>query len=332
MKTKRIDAVITWVNGNDPEHQKKRARAQSQISEADGSHVERTALDSTRFGDCGELYYNIRLLRINAPWIRIIHLITDNQRPEWLDKTEETRLGVRLVSHEEIFDGYTHVLPTFNSLSIETVMHRIDGLSDRFIYLNDDVFIVRPTREQDYFRGDQPIFRGWVRARKYGSFWKKMLFERFASPGRIYPDESHQVGLIGTRMGREKVLRFQKQIVNLFHTPQPIVLESYAAAMAPRLERNIGFKFRSSKQFYPVGLYANLLFQKERCSIISPDVAYFDPTVDESLSQERISEKMNAPNVKHACFQSLDEFDETSRKTALAFLDRRACPTRNDYY
>lgn len=323
---KSIDAVITWVNGKDPEHQEKRASALAKISEVDRSNFERSAQDSTRFDDCGELYYNIRLLRINAPWISTIYLITDNQIPEWLDKTEEERLGVRLVSHEEIFDGYTHFLPTFNSLSIETVMHRIDGLADRFIYLNDDVFIVHPTREEDYFREDRPLIRGWVRTRKYQNFLERMFFENLVLPGKVYPDESHQIGRVGTRMGEENILRGRKYVVNIFHTPHPIVRESYAAAMAPRIERNVVYKFRDAKQFNPVALYANLLFQKNRCSIVSPDYAYFEPNVYESLSQKFISEKINASGVKHACFQSLDKFDETSRKEALAFFEAISSP------
>jgi len=322
-----IDAVITWVNGNDPEHQAKRSHALAEVFEGKEVHFEQGATSSTRFSDCGELYYNIHLLRINSPWIAKIYLITDNQRPEWLNREEEKKLGVQLVSHEEIFDGFTHFLPTFNSLSIETVMHRISGLSDRFIYLNDDSFVVSPTREEDYFSRSQPIFRGWVRTRRYRSRLEKLLFENLISPKHIYPDESHHSGLVGLRMGREKILRGRKHIVNLFHTPHPIVRTSYAAAMESRLDSNAKFKFRSEEQFAPVPLYANLLFQKRQCKVISPDVAYFSPDIEQSLSRERISASVNASGVKHACFQSLDEYDDVSRRAALSFLEEISSPT-----
>lgn len=178
-----------------------------------------------------------------------------------------------------------------------------------------------PTREEDYFHGSQPVFRGAVRTRKYRNLLEKLIFENLISPKRIYPDESHQIGLVGSRIGREKVFRGRKHIVNLFHTPHPIVRTSYAAAMESRINLNTGFKFRSKEQFAPVPLYANLLFQNNHCIIISPDVAYFSSITHETLSYESISEIVNAMGVKHACFQSLDEYDEASRSAAIAFLE-----------
>ena len=42
------------------------------------------------------------------------------------------------VTHEEIFVNKSH-LPTFSSPAIEAHIHRIPGLSQNFIYFNDDV-------------------------------------------------------------------------------------------------------------------------------------------------------------------------------------------------
>ncbi len=226
---------------------------------------------------CGEIFYNIRLLRINAPWIGKIYLITDNQRPEWLGSTEERQFGVQLVSHEEIFHGYTHFLPTFNSTSIETALHRIDGLSDRFIYLNDDFFITHPTKEEDYFRGDQPLFRGWVRKRRYRSLLEKAFFENLVSPRRVYPDESHHEGMIANRMGSEKIFRGRKHIVNLFHAPSPIVRNSYAEIMESRIDHNARFKFRSPKQFRPLSLYAKYSFPERAMRYCFSRYCLFSP-------------------------------------------------------
>ncbi len=323
MKSEEIDAVIAWVDGNDPVHQEKRARALAQIEGNKRLRLSRNASDPTRFADCGELYYNLRLLRLNAPWIRHIHLITDNQRPHWLNAAEEKRLGVRIVSHEEIFESYTACLPTFNSRSIETVMHRIVGLSDRFLYLNDDILIVQPVREADYFQGVKPIFRGWVRAKKHRGLLGKTLSKFRSTPKTTYPDESRHAGLVGIRLGLEegRILSGQTHRLGLFHTPHPIVRNSFAEIMEPRLEGNIGYTFRDNKQFSPVTLYANLLFQNQQCRVISPDLAYFAPDVDERLSQTTISEKVSVAGVRHACFQSLDEFDDASREAARAYLE-----------
>lgn len=61
MKSEEIDAVIAWVDGNDPVHQEKRARALAQIEGNKRLRLSRNASDPTRFADCGELYYNLRL-------------------------------------------------------------------------------------------------------------------------------------------------------------------------------------------------------------------------------------------------------------------------------
>jgi len=42
-------------------------------------------------------------------------------------------------------------LPTYNSRAIECHLHRIEGLSERFIYLNDDILLCGTTTEADYF-------------------------------------------------------------------------------------------------------------------------------------------------------------------------------------
>ena len=43
------------------------------------------------------------------------------------------------------------------------MIHRIPNLADRFLYLNDDIFVGRPQRPEDYFDGDAPILRGTLR-------------------------------------------------------------------------------------------------------------------------------------------------------------------------
>ena len=47
------------------------------------------------------------------------------------------------MTHKEIFANPDH-LPTFSSPAIEINMHRIPGLSNQFIYSNDDYFLMRP--------------------------------------------------------------------------------------------------------------------------------------------------------------------------------------------
>ena len=67
--------------------------------------------------------------------------------PAWLDTD---RPDVTVVSHREMF-GDTGLLPTFNSQAIESRLHRIPGLAEHFLYLNDDVFLGRPVAPTMFF-------------------------------------------------------------------------------------------------------------------------------------------------------------------------------------
>lgn len=59
---------------------------------------------------------------------------------------------LKIVTHEEIFDDHSH-LPTFSSAAIEANLHKIKGLSDKFLYLNDDIFLGQPVWPNDFLSG-----------------------------------------------------------------------------------------------------------------------------------------------------------------------------------
>ncbi|MFE9500585.1 stealth family protein [Streptomyces collinus] len=103
-----IDAVYTWVDGQDPAWLRRRA-------EVTGEAYHEEAANAARYISRDELRYSLRSLHQNAPWIRTICLVTDEQMPQWLD-TSVPRLKV--VSHENIFTN-PELLPTFNSHAIE---------------------------------------------------------------------------------------------------------------------------------------------------------------------------------------------------------------------
>ncbi|WP_436774416.1 stealth family protein [Yinghuangia sp. YIM S09857] len=135
-----IDVVYTWVDGTDPEWAKRKAEVQGTV------YHEESASDA-RFLSRDELRYSVRSLHAFAPWVRCVHIVTDDQTPAWL---AEGQTSVRTVSHREIFSDSTH-LPTFNSHSIESQLHHIDGLSEHFLYFNDDMFLGRPIAPQAFF-------------------------------------------------------------------------------------------------------------------------------------------------------------------------------------
>ncbi|GAB3238403.1 stealth family protein [Glycomyces halotolerans] len=138
-----IDAVYTWVDGADHAWLRRRAAA-------DRSPYHAESAGESRFTDREELRYSLRSLHSNAPWIRHVYLVTDDQRPHWLAPDAP---GITVVDHRELFDDHD-CLPTFNSHAIETQLHRIDGLSEHFLYFNDDMFIGRPVGPQLFFEAN----------------------------------------------------------------------------------------------------------------------------------------------------------------------------------
>ncbi len=135
-----IDAVYTWVDHTDPVWAQRRAQASDSTYHAESA-------SAARFISRDELRYSLRSLHLFAPWIRNIYVVTDDQTPDWLDTTQP---NIKVVSHREIFAD-TSALPVFNSHAIESQLHHIDGLSEHFLYFNDDMFLGRPVEPQVFF-------------------------------------------------------------------------------------------------------------------------------------------------------------------------------------
>lgn len=135
-----IDVVYTWVDGHDPRWIELRSAAK-------GEDLHEESASLSRFLDRAELKYSLRSLYANAPWINHIYIVTAGQRPSWLESDVE---GLTVIDHRDIFSDAKH-LPTFNSHSIESQLHHIPGLSEHFIYLNDDMFIGRPILPTQFF-------------------------------------------------------------------------------------------------------------------------------------------------------------------------------------
>lgn len=57
---------------------------------------------------------------------------------------------ISIVDHRAIIAE--EFLPTFNSHVIEAHLHKINGLSEHFIYFNDDVFVGRPLHPGHFFK------------------------------------------------------------------------------------------------------------------------------------------------------------------------------------
>jgi hypothetical protein len=139
-----IDAVYTWVDGDDPEWIESKRRLEAKLQ---GIEYHEEANHAARFRSRDELKYSLRSLEMYAPWFRKIFLVTNGQRPSWLN-VDDPR--IELVTHDDIYDDKSN-LPTFNSNSIISRLHHIPGLSEHYVYINDDVFFGRPVSPDQFF-------------------------------------------------------------------------------------------------------------------------------------------------------------------------------------
>ncbi|MEY2878416.1 MAG: hypothetical protein RLZZ15_796 [Verrucomicrobiota bacterium] len=157
----RLDVVYTWVDGGEAGFQ----RRLREFSTAPA------ATNAERYRDPAELLrHSLRSMETFFPDFGRVFLVTARpQVPAWLDRAHP-RLSV--VHHDAFFDD-PGALPAFNSNVIESFLHRVPGVTPRFLYLNDDYFFGAPCSSADFVAPDG-------RPRVCGSFFG----ERFRA--RVY--------------------------------------------------------------------------------------------------------------------------------------------------
>ena len=142
-----IDIVILWVDGSDPAWLEKKSK-----------YAPPAAKDSNsvnRYRDWGLLPYWFRCIEKHAPWVRKVHFVTWGHVPAFLN-LNAPKLNV--VKHTDFIPA--EYLPTFSSHAIEMNIHRIPDLAEHFIYFNDDMFLLRPMAEENFFRNGLPCTCG----------------------------------------------------------------------------------------------------------------------------------------------------------------------------
>ncbi|MDL2214901.1 stealth conserved region 3 domain-containing protein [Dysgonomonas sp. OttesenSCG-928-M03] len=138
-----IDIVLTWVDGNNDIWRSRYDQYKGDDKAGDQREI--------RFRDWELLKYWFRGIDTFAPWVRTIHFVTSGEFPEWLDISHPK---LNWVKHEDFIP--TEFLPTFNINAIETNLHRIEGLSECFIFFNDDIFLTKRSHPDDFFKDGLP--------------------------------------------------------------------------------------------------------------------------------------------------------------------------------
>ena len=134
----KIDFVLPWVDGNDKAWQEEKNKYSGKKTDS-GNCPE-------RYRDWEQLKYWFRGVEKYANWVNKIFFVTCGQKPEWLNEKNEKLV---LIEHSDYIPK--EYLPTFSSHTIELNMNRIPGLSEQFVYFNDDVFIINEVKKNDFF-------------------------------------------------------------------------------------------------------------------------------------------------------------------------------------
>lgn len=229
-----VDAVVTWVDGGDRMHAEKR---REWLARTNAPLLKKAAIP-LRFSDYGELRYCLRSIRHHAPWVRTIFLVTDDQVPSFIDAKAAALLGLRIVDHRTVFRRCSQFLPTFNSCAIETMMWQIPGLSEHFLYFNDDTFLCRALKPRDFFRDDKVILRG----------------RRVDWTTRITSNTHGRAQLRGAALTGADM---QRGFIEA-HVPHPVrrsVLKSLATRLPEEFSLNAARRFRDRHTFSPIAMH-----------------------------------------------------------------------------
>lgn len=151
-----MDAVITYVDGNDP------------VWKRDYEKTTNVPVMQKRFRDWGTLKYLLRGIESRMPFIGNVYLVVSHpsQVPVWVNQEQ-----LKIVLHKDIIPE--EFLPTFNCNPIEMHLHRIPGLDEQYLYFNDDMFPVGDCKSEDFFRDGKAVI-GYYRHLFASGMYKKI--------------------------------------------------------------------------------------------------------------------------------------------------------------
>ncbi len=138
----KIDFVILWVDGSDPKWLEEKKKYKPELDTVDAVN---------RYRDWENLKYWFRGVEKFAPWVNNIYFVTWGHLPKFLNTNHPK---IKIVNHRDIIDE--KYLPIYNSSGIEVNIFKIKGLSEKFVYFNDDVFLTDFVKPTDFFKDDLP--------------------------------------------------------------------------------------------------------------------------------------------------------------------------------
>ena len=306
-----VDAVITWVDGDDPAHAAKRQRFT-------GGAVHPNARSATRFASRGEIGYGVWSILTFCPFVDRVFVVTDDQRPQAVEALfadrPDWRDRVRIVDHRDLYREHADLLPVFSSRSIETMLFRIPDLAEHFIYLNDDIFIGRPVARDLFFRDGRPVLQG-----RLHRFPNPVLarLKAWVKPGPA------RAGFKDAQQRAARLVGVQDRYFLAEHRPHPMrrsTMEAFFDARPDLLRAQAAPRFRSADQFSPIGL-AHHLELLAGATVVPPSPSgYLKPT-SRPDKRAAVLDALRQGRLDTICIQSLDAMAPADQDAVVAALD-----------
>ena len=303
----KIDAVITWVDGSDPKYQlkhkgflKKRSDFKKQYMQAD------------------EIDFCVLSIIKHAPFIRKIFIVTDGQAPDLTETKKLVSLDkIKIVDHKEVFSGLEDFLPTFNIRSIDAVLYKIKDLSEKFIYFNDDMFLIKKSRPNDWFINDRAVLIGnW--AKTYNIQPLKKIAQLFKSALKSRPSFN------GAQSKAANIAGFNKKYFKSYHSGRPqikSVIKNFYDNNPKILIRQLSYKFRSDKQYMPYSLCWHLLIKKGQYESANKD-RLIEIEKIRNLGPEKLKKiLLDLDSNTAAQFLNIQDLNFASKETFKVFKD-----------
>ena len=317
----QVDAVITWVNGNDKNWQEKiNAYSETKINFSSKNHLK-------RYNSIGEIDIAIKSIIKFAPFVRNIFLVTDDQSPESFDSlrslAQEKDMNLELIDHKVIFRGYEEFLPTFNSCSIISMLFKIPDLAEHFIIFNDDTFLMKEVSVKDFFINGEPIIRGKWQAFNEDRTLRKSYHKVLSSLG--IPKKEAKISFKKLQQNSAKLAQADKY-VRRFHTPVSVRRSTLTNFFKEDslLKKNIQHRFRNEDQFLLSSLSEHLEIKQDTYHYRSySQLTYFRSYKNLWLTKLKLRGYEKNPRKLFITFQSLDMAEDHILDYILNWLENR---------
>lgn len=282
-----IDFVFPYVTSDDVSWQEEYKKALIEDGRGDC-----WATGIERFRDSGMLKYTFRALEKNLPWLHKVHMLVmaESQVPAWIN-----RENVNVIVHKDFIPE--NLLPTFNSSTIEMFLPKLKGVSNTFIYGNDDTLFTRPLEPTFFFDGGKPIYQVVLRnfyETAPGDIMRRNDYNLYFNTDQTKRVVTTQHGPIPYKMAwiKECYKKFEKEMIascTKFRTETD--LNQYLFALYQMMEKEIV----NTKRNYVTGILTPRFLEKIKSldfsSIDEICINDTDSTTPEQWSQ--LLEKLN---------------------------------------